>query len=79
MYGVPPPGLELGPHQAATPPATSSGGRTPPAGWPAKSDLDYVKTTIELLLLLLAVPWLVRRIVRNPKSTARAAADHHLS
>jgi len=38
----------------------------PPPGWPSKSQLDYTRTLIVVLLLLLAVPWLVMRLLTNP-------------
>lgn len=45
---------------------------------PAKDKLEYVKIALELALLLLAVPWLLREIIRNPKGASRRAARKHL-
>jgi len=52
---------------------------TPPRpGWPAKSTLDYHKTLIELALLLLAVPWILRELFKHPGQVSRKAAGRHL-
>lgn len=51
----------------------------PRAGWPAKHDLDYLKTVIELLVLLLGIPWLLKRLATNPKATSRRAASKNLA
>jgi len=45
---------------------------------PRKETLDYLKVGLELLILLLAVPWLVRELFRNPKGLSRRAASKHL-
>lgn len=45
---------------------------------PAKDKLEYLKILLELALLLLAVPWLLREIIRNPKNASRRAAKKHL-
>ena len=58
--------------------ASSGGGRLPRAGWPEKADLDYVKTAVEVFLLLLAVPWLLAQLVRRPARVSRQAARHHV-
>ncbi len=50
----------------------------PRPGWPAKTTLDYHKTLIELLLLVLAIPWLVKQLVKHPGQVSREAANHHL-
>jgi hypothetical protein len=55
---------------------TPGGGPRP--GWPTHGTVKYSKDLLELLLLLLAVPWLVKRIVHNPRRASRAAANHHL-
>lgn len=69
---------ELGPGQQATP-AAAAGAVTPPrAGWPTKSTLDYHKTLIELLLLVLAIPWILKQLVKHPGDVSRRAAGHHL-
>lgn len=65
---------EIGPGQTATPPVAGA----PRAGWPAKSTLDYHKTLIELLLLILAIPWILKQLARNPGKVSHQAASHHL-
>lgn len=46
---------------------------------PAKHTLDYIKVAIEVLLLLLAVPWILRELARNPGKASRRAAAKHLA
>lgn len=65
---------ELGPGQAATPAAAVA----PRAGWPAKTTLDYHKTLIELVLLVIAIPWLLKQLVKHPGQVSESAAKHHL-
>lgn len=62
---------ESGPHIGPTAAA-------PRPGWPAKTTLDYHKTLIELLLLVLAIPWLVKQLVKHPGTVSEQAAKHHL-
>lgn len=63
----------------SSPPATALPASPPPrAGWPAKSTLDYHKTLIELLLLVLAIPWILKQLVKHPGQVSREAAKHHL-
>lgn len=45
---------------------------------PAKATLEYLKLALELLLLLLALPWLLRELVRHPAALSRKAAGKHL-
>lgn len=42
--------------------------RFPPAGWPNLAQLTYTKEAITVLLLLLALPWLVGRLLSDPGS-----------
>jgi hypothetical protein len=65
------------------PPETASqqaerAARLPRPGWPEKSDMDYLKTLIELGLLLLALPWLLGHLASRPKQTMRKAGEHHI-
>jgi len=53
-------------------------GQQPRFGIPSKQTLDYAKVALELLLLLLAVPWLVRELIRNPGELSHKAATKHL-
>jgi hypothetical protein len=68
---------ELGPGQQATS-AADAGAVAPRAGWPAKNTLDYHKTLIELLLLVLAIPWILKQLVKHPGNVSRQAASRHL-
>jgi hypothetical protein len=45
---------------------------------PSKAGLEYLKLVIELLLLLLAVPWILRELARHPGEVSRKAANRHL-
>lgn len=64
------------PGVASPPPSRTA---LPRAGWPAKGDLDYVKVAIEVALLLLALPWLLHRVLTKPASTAKRAGEGKLS
>lgn len=55
-----------------------AGAYAPGVGLPSKQSLDYLKVGLEVLLLLLAVPWLLREFTRNPTALSRKAAEHHL-
>lgn len=46
---------------------------------PSKPQLEYAKVALELLLLLIAVPWVIRELFRNPSDLSRKAATKHLS
>jgi hypothetical protein len=46
---------------------------------PSHQSLSYVKVGLELLLLLLAVPWILRELTRHPGQVSRKAASKHLS
>lgn len=39
--------------------------------------LNYLKTALEVLLLLLALPWVIRELFRNPLDTGRRLAGAH--
>jgi hypothetical protein len=66
----------VNPYGAQPAPQAAAGG---PSRLPAKGTLEYCKLTIELLLLLLAVPWIVRELVRSPGRASRRAAAKHLA
>jgi hypothetical protein len=40
----------------------------PPRRWPTKDQLTYTKEAITVFLLLLALPWLVSKLLTNPSS-----------
>lgn len=46
---------------------------------PSKQRLDHIKVALEVLLLLLAVPWILRELARNPQRASRRAAAKHLA
>lgn len=66
---------ETGPGQALAPAPATAPAR---AGWPAKATLDYHKTLIEVLLLVLAIPWLLKQLAKHPGQVSEQAARHHL-
>jgi hypothetical protein len=41
-------------------------GTFPPPNWPSKAQLDYAQAMIVLGLLILALPWVVGKLVTNP-------------
>jgi hypothetical protein len=41
-------------------------GKFPPAGWPTKAQIDYAQAAILLGLLLLALPWVVSKLLSDP-------------
>lgn len=46
---------------------------------PSKDKVEYCKLVIELALLLLAIPWIIRELARNPRAASRRAAAKHLA
>lgn len=74
---VAPPGLPVGQATpAAGPPAPA--GRLPLPGWPQKSSLEYLKLAIEVLFLVLALPWLLGNVLRRPAQVSKGAAHQHI-
>jgi hypothetical protein len=71
----------LGPGQDPAPPPAVPGGRggLPRPGWPHKDSLDYAKVAIELALLLIALPWLLKKLFTRPGELASKAGRHHVS
>lgn len=51
---------------------------TGPRWAPSKHQLEYAKTALELLLLVIAIPWILRELLRDPAGVSRKAATHHL-
>jgi hypothetical protein len=47
-------------------------------GWPQKSTLEYLKLAIELLFLVLALPWLLANVIRRPGKISEGAAHQHI-
>jgi hypothetical protein len=44
------------------------------AAMPEKASLDYIKVLIEVAVLLLALPYLLRQLASHPKRVARGSA-----
>jgi hypothetical protein len=65
----------------ATPVAGPDGTRSsswPPADWPTSAQLDYTQKLITVVLLLVALPWLLRRFVRSPHAAGERLASRAL-
>jgi hypothetical protein len=41
-------------------------GQFPPPSWPTKAQIDYTQAAILLGLLILALPWLVSKLLSDP-------------
>lgn len=54
------------------------GGGFPPEGWPTKEQIDYAQAAILLLLLLLALPWVLSKLLTNPSSLVAAIAGRRM-
>lgn len=67
---------------AAHPPAAGGGDGaptwTPPRRWPAKAALDYYRDAITTLLLVLALPYLVVKLLTRPGDVLEAAGRHRV-
>jgi hypothetical protein len=50
----------------------------PPAGWPSKEQADYTTKLITAGLLVLALPWLVIKLLTDPGAVFAGAARQHL-
>lgn len=48
------------------PESPAAGRGYPPAGWPSRGSLTYTKELITCLLLVLALPWLVVKLLSDP-------------
>lgn len=71
------------PTMAARPPAAAGGGDgaptwTPPPRWPAKAALDYYRDAITTLLLVLALPYLLVKLLTRPGDVLEAAGRHRV-
>lgn len=56
------------PKRAPKPDGTPTGYGWPPAHWPSLGQLTYTKELITVVLLVVALPWLIARLTRNPAS-----------
>jgi hypothetical protein len=63
----------VGRYVAGAPSKTEGGGRR----LPSRDQMETVKVALELLLLLLALPWLLYRLVTNPADLVRKIGHHH--
>jgi hypothetical protein len=68
---------------AAGPPPGAGGEPTPPRGyppptWPSQGQLDYTKSAVTALLLVLALPWLAYKLVTNPGEVLAGAGRQHI-
>lgn len=46
--------------------AQRAAGGWPPQGWPSMPQLVYTKELITVVLLIVALPWLLTKLTRNP-------------
>jgi hypothetical protein len=53
-------------------------GAAGPRRGPKLDTLVYLKTLLELALLLLAIPWILLRIAHNPRKAIKDLGEHHL-
>lgn len=69
VWPPPPENVVVGaavPATGSTSPAPAPRPRSWPPRWPSKDQLTYTKEAITVLLLLLALPWLVTKLLTNP-------------
>jgi hypothetical protein len=62
-------------------PAAAAGGpqrHWPPVDWPTQAQLDYTQKLITVVLLVLALPWLVGKLVTRPGDVLTAAGHKHV-
>lgn len=53
---------------SAPDPATQPGPGWPPAGWPSLAQVQYIQSGLTVLLMLAALPLLMRKVVRSPEA-----------
>jgi hypothetical protein len=51
----------------------------PPPQWPRQDQLTYAKELVTVLLLLLALPWLVVKLLTDPASVLSGLGRRHVS
>ena len=56
-------------------PGAGREGPLPGEGWPPIETIDYVSKLLTLILLLLALPWLVDRLLSHPSELPRHSAS----
>lgn len=45
---------------------------------PTYEQLRTIKTGLEVFILLLAIPWLLSELIRNPSALTKKIAGHHM-
>lgn len=50
----------------------------PPGDWPSAGQLSYTRELITVVLLVVALPWIVMHLARNPRKTSQAIAGKAL-
>jgi hypothetical protein len=71
---APPPWLSLLEPGQGEPPTSSGKGPMPGEGWPKFETVDYANKLIMLMILLLALPWLLGKLISDPEHMSRHAA-----
>jgi hypothetical protein len=59
-------------------PAAGKQRHWPPVDWPTQAQLDYTQKLITVVLLVLALPWLVGKLVTRPGDVLAAAGRKHV-
>jgi hypothetical protein len=59
-------------------PAAGKQRHWPPVDWPTTAQLDYTQKLITVVLLVLALPWLVGKLVTRPGDVLAAAGHKHV-
>lgn len=44
---------------------------------PLLQRVEWVKSLLELILLLLAIPWILKRLFHDPANSLRDLGEHH--
>lgn len=51
----------------------------PPKSWPSREQLEYVIRAITAFLMLLALPWLIKKLITDPGGLFAGAGRQHVS
>lgn len=71
---APPPWLPLLEPEEKGEPGPGSEGTFPNEHWPKLETIDYTSKLITLMILLLALPWLLERLLSHPSQLPHHAA-----
>lgn len=63
------------PEEGAPSTSTTSTGPLPGEGWPKLESVDYCIKLITLIVLLLALPWLIGKLLAEPGKASRHAGS----